>query len=204
MSYQGSNLGRQTRNDDDESDVQKINKRRKQDSDATTATTTTNENTIQEKPQEHNTKVDDQNSRFSLTPKNLVMTSSESAQVNNTEKEMDPIQITSMDIDGNGPPPETELETSMTIDEMVNLARNTWEAKEENELETVQGARTYSQVIRGEEPQQKKRREPTDMTWADLVVERIETSLESEFDIEEWHYEKILEAFTNEEEMCEF
>src|SRR6185312_4447351 len=114
------------------------------------------------------------------------------------------IQITSMDIDGNGPPPETELETSMTIDEMVNPARNMWEAKEENELEIVQGARMYSQVIRGEEPQQKKRREPTDMTWADLVVERMETSLESEFDIEEWHYEKILEAFTNEEEICEF
>ncbi|RIB12385.1 hypothetical protein C2G38_2200825 [Gigaspora rosea] len=144
---QETNLGRQTSREEVEP---KVNKRRKQGLDIVTTVNNTNNTTIQNIFQEYNTTVNDQNSRFELTPKNLAMMSSESVEVNNTEKEMDPIQITSMDIDSDGSKPHTDLEMSLEIDNTTEPIRDPW-------------------VARGDESQQRRKREPTDMAWADLV-----------------------------------
>ncbi|CAG8565679.1 19694_t:CDS:1, partial [Gigaspora rosea] len=134
MMSQETNLGRQTSREEVEP---KVNKRRKQGLDIVTTVNNTNNTTIQNIFQEYNTTVNDQNSRFELTPKNLAMMSSESVEVNNTEKEMDPIQITSMDIDSDGSKPHTDLEMSLEIDNTTEPIRDPWVEEKKDKLESA-------------------------------------------------------------------
>ncbi|RIB24969.1 hypothetical protein C2G38_2167209 [Gigaspora rosea] len=201
MSAQESNLVRQARSEEEEL---KVTKKRKHDEGKETAAICSINTITQKITQEHGIMVNDLNSRSELTPKNLAITSPESGKVNNTEKEMDPGQITGMNIDENESEQYVDPEMIVENEDMAGSTGIAWEEEAESKLGLVKGTRTYSQVTRGDDVRQRKRREPTDMAWADEVVERLESSIESEFDEKEWHYENILEAFTNEEKMCDF
>ncbi|RIB17648.1 hypothetical protein C2G38_2186765 [Gigaspora rosea] len=182
MSSQDVNIAEQTVCEEDK---RKSNKRRKQEAETETAAAVTDKIIMLENLPERSKAVDDQNSRFELTTKNPAMTSSEMEKVNNTEKETDPIQITSMDIDGTEPSQHTDPEMIKEIDNMVDLTSELMKGKEENIVELGKEVRTYSQVTRGEVSRPNRRRETTDMGWADLVTERLQENLDSEFDNEE-------------------
>ncbi|CAG8518256.1 24540_t:CDS:1, partial [Gigaspora rosea] len=146
MSSQDINIAEQTVC---EKDKRKSNIRRKQEAETEIATAVTDEIIMLKNLLEYSKAVDDQNSKFVLTPKNLAMTSSEMEKVNNTEKETVPIQITSMDIDGTEPSQYTDPEMIEEIDNMVDLTSEFMKGKEENIVELEKEVRTYSQVTRG-------------------------------------------------------
>ncbi|RIB22694.1 hypothetical protein C2G38_2033375 [Gigaspora rosea] len=110
----------------------KINKKRKHGEDEQVAEASINDTNIQEGTPKHNKVADDQNSRSELTPKILEMMSSEVGKVNNTEKKMDPGQITSMDIDECGINQYMDLEIIVGIDGMEDQMKDPWEESKEN------------------------------------------------------------------------
>ncbi|CAG8774702.1 11592_t:CDS:2, partial [Gigaspora rosea] len=145
MSAQESNLVRQARSEEEEL---KVTKKRKHDEGKETAAICSINTITQKITQEHGIMVNDLNSRSELTPKNLAITSPESGKVNNTEKEMDPGQITGMNIDENESEQYVDPEMIVENEDMAGSTGIAWEEEAESKLGLVKGTRTYSQVTR--------------------------------------------------------
>ena len=89
----------------------------------------------------------------------------------------------------------------MQIDGEVNIQQD----QEHIENKQVEGKRLYSQAVsQSAEGETKRRPKEVNMYWADEVSGKMENTKVDDFNEEEWHYAKVLEAFKNEEKMKQF